>query len=72
MYSYNYIKFIRKCLTWDPSKRITPEEALIHPWIVEGLPTDIRKEHIQQMTRFLKKINPNRADVDVELDELNE
>ncbi|KAG1126180.1 hypothetical protein G6F42_008041 [Rhizopus arrhizus] len=25
--------FISKCLTWEPSKRMTPEQALNHPWI---------------------------------------
>ena len=25
--------FIKKCLTWDASKRIKPEDALMHPWL---------------------------------------
>lgn len=33
---------MKKCLTWDPKLRMTPEEALIHPWIIEGLPSSIR------------------------------
>jgi dual specificity tyrosine-phosphorylation-regulated kinase 2/3/4 len=35
----------KKCLNWDPEDRITPEEALHHEWILEGLPptTGIKK-----------------------------
>lgn len=29
--------FIEKCLEWDPAKRITPEEALAHPWLRKNL-----------------------------------
>lgn len=35
-----YADFIRSkkyigCLTWEPEKRFTPEEALAHPWLME-------------------------------------
>ena len=30
-----FVDFIAKCLEWNPEKRITPEEALKHPWIVK-------------------------------------
>ncbi|VDI54735.1 dual specificity tyrosine-phosphorylation-regulated kinase 2/3/4, partial [Mytilus galloprovincialis] len=33
----NFLDFIRRCLEWDPSIRMTPEEALQHEWIKEGL-----------------------------------
>ncbi|XP_021343446.1 dual specificity tyrosine-phosphorylation-regulated kinase 4-like isoform X3 [Mizuhopecten yessoensis] len=33
----NFLDFIRRCLEWDPSIRLTPEEALQHEWITEGL-----------------------------------
>jgi dual specificity tyrosine-phosphorylation-regulated kinase 2/3/4 len=26
------IDFIKKCLEWDPNKRMTPQQALRHPW----------------------------------------
>ena len=29
-----FIDFIDKCLTWDPLKRLKPEEALDHPWLL--------------------------------------
>lgn len=25
--------FIERCLEWDPSKRLKPDEALLHPWL---------------------------------------
>jgi dual specificity tyrosine-phosphorylation-regulated kinase 2/3/4 len=31
----NFTNFIRKCLTWDSQTRMTPFEALSHPWISE-------------------------------------
>ena len=27
------LDFIRKCLEWDPNKRMTPAQALRHPWL---------------------------------------
>ena len=38
----NFMKFIDACLHWDPDMRITPEEALRHDWILEGLPENIQ------------------------------
>ncbi|KAG1446637.1 hypothetical protein G6F56_009505 [Rhizopus delemar] len=29
----SFVDFIRRCVTWDPTKRMTPTEALEHPWI---------------------------------------
>ncbi|EAS02804.2 Serine/Threonine kinase domain protein (macronuclear) [Tetrahymena thermophila SB210] len=46
----NFIDFIKKCLVWEPSQRLTPRDALLHPWILDGLPEDIRVQHI----KFLK------------------
>ncbi|KAM0754666.1 kinase-like protein [Meredithblackwellia eburnea MCA 4105] len=31
-----FIDFIAKCLTWDPDRRLKPEPAMRHPWIVAG------------------------------------
>lgn len=38
-----FMKFIDSCLHWDPDLRLTPEEALKHDWILEGLPEDLQK-----------------------------
>lgn len=43
----NFIDFIKKCLVWEPLQRMTPHEALLHPWILEGLPEDIKSQHIK-------------------------
>ncbi|CAD8185296.1 unnamed protein product [Paramecium octaurelia] len=48
-----YQDFVTKCLRWNPNQRMTPEEALIHPWIINGLPGTVRKQHIQQMKNFM-------------------
>ena len=37
-----FLDFLSKCFVWDPEKRIKPLEALMHNWILEGLPTEIR------------------------------
>lgn len=31
----HFLNFLGRCLEWDPIQRITPEEALQHPWILE-------------------------------------
>ena len=34
-------------MEFDPHKRITPSEALIHPWIIEGLPKNLAIEYLK-------------------------
>ena len=36
----NFLDLVSRCLEWDPEKRITPEGALRHQWILEGLPAN--------------------------------
>ncbi|MBW0486163.1 hypothetical protein O181_025878 [Austropuccinia psidii MF-1] len=31
-----FIDFISKCLAWDPERRLKPDPAMRHPWIVAG------------------------------------
>lgn len=31
-----FVDFIRECLEWDPRKRMTPQAALGHPWVLNG------------------------------------
>ncbi|XP_010881813.3 dual specificity tyrosine-phosphorylation-regulated kinase 4 isoform X1 [Esox lucius] len=31
-----FLDFLRHCLTWDPTKRMTPDEAMQHDWIQEA------------------------------------
>ncbi len=34
----DFVSLLEGCLTWEPEKRLTPEEALSHRWIIKGLP----------------------------------
>ncbi|CAD8059548.1 unnamed protein product [Paramecium primaurelia] len=42
-----FVDFLSKCLVWNPKKRIKPIDALMHVFILEGLPSQIRHQHIQ-------------------------
>lgn len=33
-----FVDFVRKCLAWDPADRMTPIEALSHPYVTRGTP----------------------------------
>ncbi|XP_069094690.1 dual specificity tyrosine-phosphorylation-regulated kinase 3 isoform X1 [Pleurodeles waltl] len=33
-----FIDFLKECLNWDPSARMTPSQALRHPWISKRVP----------------------------------
>lgn len=33
----NFLDFIARCIEWDPSKRMSPEEGFLHEFIQEGL-----------------------------------
>jgi len=41
----NFIRFLKGCLTWDPEQRLTPKDALMHDWILEGLPPKVLAQH---------------------------
>lgn len=34
----DFLDFCKKCLDINPDKRMTPDEALRHVWILKGLP----------------------------------
>jgi dual specificity tyrosine-phosphorylation-regulated kinase 2/3/4 len=36
-----FVDFISKCLQWDPKKRLNPEDAFQHEWIVQR-PNSVR------------------------------
>lgn len=44
-----FLELVKRCLSWDPSERITAKEALAHEWIISGLPKTIRAQHIEQL-----------------------
>jgi len=41
----NFVDFVCKCLEWDPNIRMNPREALMHDWILEGLPPRVLQHH---------------------------
>lgn len=44
-----FIDFLKKCFVWDPEQRIKPLDALMHEWILEGLPAEIRSQHVKYL-----------------------
>lgn len=43
-----FIDYICKCLDWNPKKRMTPDEAVRHPWVLAGTSQksgDLRHSH---------------------------
>jgi dual specificity tyrosine-phosphorylation-regulated kinase 2/3/4 len=32
----SFIDFLQKCLTWDPKSRYTADQAMSHPWVLDG------------------------------------
>ena len=38
----SFSELVRRCLEWDPEKRITPSEALLSKWILDALPPEIK------------------------------
>jgi len=41
----DFSDFVAKCLEWDPEKRLTPDQALKHIWILKGLPPQVLIHH---------------------------
>ncbi|KAF6266252.1 kinase-like domain-containing protein [Scenedesmus sp. NREL 46B-D3] len=33
-----FVDFMEKCLRWDPAERLTPEQAMAHPWMQDQMP----------------------------------
>jgi serine/threonine protein kinase len=40
----SFIEFISQCLSWDPSKRLSPQQGLEHEWLAV---TETRSKHIK-------------------------
>jgi len=51
----NFIDFLLGCLQWNPEERMTPEDALQHEYILEGLPEHIRNNFQNQNESAVKK-----------------
>ncbi|KAL3891551.1 hypothetical protein ACJMK2_003810, partial [Sinanodonta woodiana] len=59
----SFLEFIRRCLDWDPNTRMTPEDALQHEWIKEGL-VQKRKDNVGRS----QKHHPSPATTDQNID----
>ncbi|CAD8121649.1 unnamed protein product [Paramecium sonneborni] len=43
-----FYDFINKCLQWNQYQRLTPEQALDHPWVINSLSQPIKNELLQK------------------------
>jgi dual specificity tyrosine-phosphorylation-regulated kinase 2/3/4 len=59
--SDSFHDFITKCLEWDPEKRITPFDALMHEWIIEGLPDQVLIHHKKMLGIYESETEANTA-----------
>ena len=50
-----FAEFLSKIFTFPPHERLKPLDALLHPWIVDGLPASIRDQHLSYVKLKLKK-----------------
>lgn len=48
----DFTDFVTKCLDWNPSTRMTPDDALKHIWVLKGLPPQVLIHH-QKMHNIL-------------------
>ena len=63
MYQYFFIN-IKKCLVFDPDKRIKPEDAILHLWIISGIPKEILLFHKNLNEQNRKKERDNTQSID--------
>ena len=56
-----FVGLVEQCLEWDQRKRITPDEALLHPWVQEASGTaqvqSMRYKHLKTQSEALIKVN---------------
>ena len=55
----NFIDFISRCLEWDQKKRLTPEEGLMHPFIISNLTEEELVKHKNKILKIKNKISNN-------------
>ena len=60
-----FIDFIKKCLKWYPEYRMTPEDALLHKFIIGDMSPEALYQHKQKIKRIkcgiLRQINSSKA-----------
>jgi dual specificity tyrosine-phosphorylation-regulated kinase 2/3/4 len=41
----HFLDFLHHCMDWNPLTRFTPDQALRHIWVLEGLPKNVLYHH---------------------------
>ena len=68
----NFIDFISQCLEWNPKKRLTPEEGLMHPFILENLTEEEISYHKSKIKKIQNKISNNEIFTSREKEKIKE
>ncbi|CAD8052525.1 unnamed protein product [Paramecium primaurelia] len=63
----NFIDFLQQCLVWNPKHRISPIDALMHVWILDGLPSQIRLQHVQYLESQQQYLDVNDRKQEINL-----
>ncbi|XP_077990420.1 dual specificity tyrosine-phosphorylation-regulated kinase 4-like [Glandiceps talaboti] len=58
----HFVDFVKRCLEWDPAKRMTPDEAIQHDWILEGKPLN-RSRESRHSTRHRSSFNTHMPSI---------
>lgn len=45
----NFLSFLEGCFRWDPESRMSPEEAMQHPWITDYVPPVSHRGHTSSL-----------------------
>lgn len=56
-----FLSFLECCFNWEPHKRMTPEEALQHPWITEHTPPATQRATSTTSTTSYQQIHGQTA-----------
>ena len=60
----SFIDFISKCLKWNPFERMTPDKALLHPFIIESMNGTELYKHKLKVKHFKYGMNGNNNEND--------
>ncbi|XP_021090967.2 dual specificity tyrosine-phosphorylation-regulated kinase 4 [Mesocricetus auratus] len=63
-YDSSFLDFVRRCLVWEPSLRMTPDQALKHAWIHEPrkLKTRPRPQILRKSSLCTSEISKDKAE----------
>ncbi len=56
-----FLKFVDQCLHWDPELRLTPDEALNHPWLKGAKPIPPTPDIDTELEDKIKKLFEDRS-----------